>query len=109
MHIKEWKNKLLLLGSYAGLLLVFWWLGVPCLFQWLLHIPCPGCGMSHAVWAVLRLDFAAAFAHHPMVLSMPLLFWYYWFDGKLFGRPWDRLVLVLIAVGFSINWILQFF
>lgn len=34
-------------------------------------IPCPGCGLSRAVFALLRLDFWMAFRYNPMVYVLP--------------------------------------
>jgi hypothetical protein len=36
-----------------------------CLFQTLLHIPCPGCGVLHAIQSCLGLHFAAAWRSNP--------------------------------------------
>ncbi len=36
-----------------------------CLFQWLLHIPCPGCGVLHSIQSCLGFHFAAAWRWNP--------------------------------------------
>lgn len=36
-----------------------------CLFRHATGLPCPGCGLSRSVAALLHLDVAAAFAYHP--------------------------------------------
>ncbi len=33
--------------------------GIPCIFHDITGLRCPGCGMTHAMTALLRLDFAA--------------------------------------------------
>lgn len=43
-------------------------LGVTCPIKYFTGISCAGCGMSRAWLALLRLDFSAAFAFHPLVL-----------------------------------------
>lgn len=43
-------------------------LGVTCPIRFLTGISCPGCGMSRAWLAVLRLDWETAFAFHPLFL-----------------------------------------
>lgn len=43
-------------------------LGVTCPIKFFTGISCAGCGMSRAWLALLRLDFSAAFAFHPLVL-----------------------------------------
>ena len=70
--------------------------------------PCPGCGMTRAVLAALRLDLAAAFGYHAMFWSMPVLFLYFLFDQGLFrNKCWDRLVLWGICIGFAVNWLIK--
>ena len=41
-----------------------------------LGIPCPGCGLTRAHLAALRLDFGAAFRYHPLFpTALPALFY----------------------------------
>jgi hypothetical protein len=48
-----------------------------CPFRMLIGLPCPGCGMGHAVVYALRGDLSASFAAHP--LGIPLLaLWTAW-------------------------------
>lgn len=39
-----------------------------CMFEAVLGIPCPGCGLTRATLAFLQLDFAKAFQFHPLFL-----------------------------------------
>ena len=106
--VKELKNKLLLTVLYICILLIFWALDVPCLFKHFLKVECIGCGMSRAVWSVLRLNFKAAFSYHPMFWSVPVLYLYLLYDGRLIGKKYlDMAVLILIALGFVLNWIIK--
>lgn len=105
-RISQFKTKLLLTGLYGCLLLVFWYFQIPCVSIRLLGIPCPGCGMTRAMAAALRLDFAAAFGYHPMFWAVPIAYVYFLFDGKLLNKPWaDKTVLWLIVGGFLAQWI----
>ena len=107
-RIKELKNVLLLTAIYVILLIIFQLLGLNCIFKHFLHIPCPGCGMSRAIYSALRLDFTAAFSYHPMFWSIPVLYLYLLFGGKLFNKKWiDLPVLIIIGIGFLINWIVN--
>lgn len=56
-------------GSVTGL-----WL--PCPFHALTGLECPGCGVTRMCLALLRLDFAAAWAANPgLLLLSPLILW----------------------------------
>ena len=66
-----------LLSIVAGLALFCFFLLWNCIFHlplcpinYFLGICCPGCGMTRGFFAILRLDFYAAFHYH--VLSIPL-------------------------------------
>ena len=92
--------------GYLAFVLVMYRLGARCLFLTYLGVPCPGCGMTRALLAALRLDFAAAFAFHPMVFALPVMYLYFLFDGKLFAKKWaDPAVWVCIGAGFLLHWL----
>lgn len=79
-----------------------------CIFQRFLHIPCPGCGMTRALKALLALDFKAAFSYHPMVFSLPLVVGYIVKNGRLFcHRGFNIFILVMIGTGFLINYVIR--
>ncbi|MCR4641921.1 MAG: DUF2752 domain-containing protein [Lachnospiraceae bacterium] len=73
---KELKKLALLLAlglSYA-LWVHFTHLGIPCPFYTFLHVKCPGCGMTHAALAALKLDFTGAVESNLLALTVvPLL------------------------------------
>ena len=64
--------------SCIGVLFIAWFalylLDIGCVFRLMTGIPCPGCGMTRAWLAALRLDFAAAFAYHPLFWVVPTTF-----------------------------------
>lgn len=43
-------------------------LNAPCVFHEMLHLYCPGCGGTRAVYALLRFDLVESFGCHPFVL-----------------------------------------
>ncbi len=72
--------------------------GIGCPIRYVTGIPCPGCGMSRAAFALLRLDFAEAFVAHPMVFVIfPYLFYAIHFNTRIFCwvRPiWRNVILI---------------
>lgn len=108
MKISHKKEKALLLAGYILLLVALWKLDFRCIFQSFFDIPCPGCGMTRALLAALRLDFKQAFSYHPMFWSVPVLGAFLLFDGGLFKRKlWNNLLLCLIAIGFIAVWAIR--
>ena len=106
--IKQLKNKLVLTAAYIVVLLIFWLLKLPCLYKYFFNIDCIGCGMSRAYFSLLRLDIADAFSYHPMFWSVPIAYLYLLFDGKLLGKKYlDITILIAIALGFIVNWVLK--
>lgn len=60
----------------AALCIVFMYLclfavGITCPIKHVTGISCPGCGMSRAWFHALTLDFAGAFAYHPLFWLVP--------------------------------------
>lgn len=108
--INEPAKKIFLTVLYLALLAVFYKLGASCIFLRFFHIPCPGCGMTRAMLSVLKLDFVGAFHYHFMFWSMPVLYLYFLFDGRLFAnKKLNKAVFILIALGFGINWLYHIF
>lgn len=107
--IKELKNKLILTFLYTIILIIFRLLKVPCIFKHFLGIECIGCGMTRAVLSALNFDFKTAFMYHSMFWSLPILYIYFLYDGNIIGKKaLDALVLIIILIGFILNWILKF-
>lgn len=108
LKIPNWKDKLLVGVIFLVALVIMYVFKITCPMLQFLHIPCPGCGMTRAWIHALQFDFSAAFSYHGMFWSMPVLLLYYLYDGKLLPWRWvDRLILILIAIGFAVCWILK--
>ncbi len=67
------KTFVFVFAAAAGLAALSYLLGVGCPIRYVTGIPCPGCGLTRAYWAVLHLDFAAAFSYHPLFWLIPFL------------------------------------
>ena len=45
--------------------------GTGCVFYSTIGLPCPGCGGTRALWALLRGDWTGAFHMHPFIFVVP--------------------------------------
>lgn len=59
----------LALGATA---LALYLLDLGCVFKGITGLSCPGCGMTRAWLAALKLDLAAAVAYHPLFWTVPI-------------------------------------
>jgi hypothetical protein len=104
------KRRLLLKGlillAGCAVLALYCALDIQCIFRRIFGVICPGCGMTRAILACLRLDFPAALRYHPMVLTLPVLFIYFIMDGNVFKRRKVNIaVLAAICAGFAANYV----
>jgi len=93
--LKRHSALLIKLGALILILLFY-----RCPFRWIFRIDCPGCGMTRALMAALRLDFAAAFTYHPLFWLFGPIFLYFLFYDEI--RNWipvkDRLENIVLSV-----------
>ncbi len=110
MKITNLKDKLITAIIFFAVMVAFVAFKIPCPFAYFLNVQCPGCGMTRAYLSLLRLDFASAFRFHSMFWSVPILVLYYFTDWRLFGnKRLDNGVLIIIGVGFLVNWLVKLF
>jgi len=92
----------LMIGAY-----ILYKMGIGCVWKSLTGLPCPGCGMTRAVFALLRGDVLLSLKRHFMLFSLPIIYMYIVFDGRLFkNRKINTAVLALIMLGFLARWLL---
>ena len=68
--------------------------GIPCLFRFVFHLKCPGCGITHMLLALGKGDLSGAFHSHPVIFCFgPFLLWLLinpletiYFPGKRSGK-----------------------
>lgn len=105
MHHINWKDKLKLTGIILLVVTAMYVFQIGCPIRRITTFPCMGCGMTRAVISLLKLDFAAAFEYHAMVWSLPLLYYIFLTDGKVFRRKWlNGLLIGCLIAGFLVNW-----
>jgi hypothetical protein len=77
-----------IIGTVALLASVFlvWLFKIPCMFLYLTHLPCPTCGMTRAVIALLHFDFSSAIFNNFMIFSLPILYIFFIYDFVPFKK-----------------------
>ncbi len=106
-------------AAFVGVILA----GMPvCPMAAVLHVPCPGCGMTRATLAALHGDFTESFRMHPLAMFFtPMLGLYFAahavsyirhgasrVDELLVGKWVDRALIVLLLAMLGV-WIARFF
>ena len=109
MNMKIFRNKkiwlfLLLVAYFAVAYAVMDYFDIPCIFVRLFGIECPGCGMTRALFAVLRFDFLQALKYNVVIFFMPYVFLYIFCDFK---HKAHKYILGFIAIVAMINWLIK--
>ena len=106
------KRKLLLSGL-AGvvclayyLMLVFFHIGVPCVFHEITGLLCPGCGVTHMILYMLVLDFQSALESNQLLFVIQPLIYYFiikyyicWLLGRKNTLSLFENIIVYILIG----------
>ena len=109
VKIKNLKQKLLITAAVLLFAVLLYLSPISCPILYLTGVRCPGCGMTRALLSAVRLDFATAFSYHFMFPSVPLLYFCFLRDGKLFkNKTLNIIFYVIIILGFAVNWIMGF-
>lgn len=70
--------------------------------------PCPGCGMTRAMFRLLRLDFAGAWQVHPFIYPIGLLFMMFCISRYVLNGKYMNVVkwfMLFIAIGMLIFYV----
>jgi len=87
---------------------------VPCIIHKITGLKCPGCGITHLVFALLHLDFHEAFISNPLVfIYIPFIIAYFiYFDYLYIYQKKDKIIckipnwvwviLIIITLGYGV-------
>ncbi|MDE6408336.1 MAG: DUF2752 domain-containing protein [Anaeroplasmataceae bacterium] len=86
-----------LFGLYVFITHAFGWQN--CIIKLTIGYPCPGCGMSRAMFALLQFDFVKAFQYNPFVFALPIVgiaiaFQHVSIIKKILNNKWICLALI---------------
>lgn len=99
------KQLLLLLLVYFTLVyIIFYLLGITCVFLDIFGFPCIACGMTKAALSLMKLDIVGAVKYNITVFFMPYVFAYVFFDFKSKLHNYIMIGIAFVAV---LNWILK--
>lgn len=91
----------LLIHLAAGALFALWLFLTGCPIHRLTGVPCPGCGMSRALFSLVKLDFAGAWYYHPLVFFLPLPLLYL-IHRKAWKLPGGKRTAIAVAAALGI-------
>ncbi len=103
----KYKTYLITLCALVLYVLLAFLFKIPCPIKYLTGISCAGCGMSRALISAVTLNFAEAFAYHPLwvtVLPAAIAFAILGANGK---KRASMILLVSLAVLFFATWIIR--
>ena len=101
------KPLLVVIGTALACFLVAAWviLDRECLFKSVFSIPCPTCGMTRAVTSLLKLDLKSAVEYHPLVFTLPLLYWTVVTELEPFkNKRLNRITVASLISAFLVVW-----
>lgn len=78
---------------------------LPCKFNKITGLYCPGCGMTRAVHSALKLDFYQSFRYNSLLYLMPPLIALYFYLKHKHVENLSKAILILmlvIAIGYGI-------
>ncbi len=82
-----------------------------CLFHFIFHYPCPGCGLTRAFLSCFRGDFRQAFRYHPLFVLIPVIVVLFLFKNvkRLKWLYYKNLIWYFIIFVFILTYIIRIF
>ena len=106
------RNEAIILGIILMLLSVFVYFKdpfngpiLPCLFNKITGLYCPGCGMTRAVNSCFNFDFYEALRFNALLFIMPPMLMFYYLASYLKKAEIAKVILVImlvIAIGYGV-------
>ena len=100
------------IGFFEALLAAFVLLDIQCPIKFLAKIPCPSCGTTHAIFALLRGNIKQYFVYQPMavflVIDIVLAFIAQEINNGLFRTVSYTFILITVIVNFMV-WAIPIF
>lgn len=91
-------KELFIIVGILGIAVIFYYLlDRRCLFKAVLGIPCPGCGMTRAWVAFLKMDFQRAFKWHPLFWIVPVIVLIPIVRKEAYFDTWIKGVMILLV------------
>ena len=94
------KNKKNMILKYVlGIVLlglVLYFVDIGCIFRLFFGVSCPGCGLTRAYRALLKLDLKSAFHFHPLFWTIPIIIFLYY--KKVSDTALVPLIIIFIVV-----------
>ncbi len=107
VRVLKWSAVLAVLGLAYLLFFMHTGLGIPCVFRLVTGLKCPGCGVTHMLVDLLRLDFAGAWRENAALmcllpvgvgLAIYALYVYIRTGSQPRQRWYDGVILAMVAV-----------
>jgi len=100
----DWIKRLKTLIIVTFIYGIFNLFGAGCPIKYFTGISCPGCGMTRAVLAALRLDLRKAFFYHPLFFLVPFMLALYLFGDYIktiyVKSLWAAIIITFLIVYF---------
>lgn len=90
---------IIVIGAVVLALFLLDFFSIGCPIRALTHIPCPTCGVTRSLWALVRLDFAESFSYNPMTVPLCLTL-FLALHRKLI--PINKIVYHILVIGMAV-------
>lgn len=83
-------------------------LGITCPIKFITGISCAGCGMSRAMFSLIKFDLHSAFHHHPLFI-FPFIFIIIYFIQDKLPKNTFKIICTIMAIIMIIVYIIRIF